>query len=204
MADKETNEKPLDKMTVKDLREIAKEIPDITGVHGMNKAELLEAVEKAKGIVEAPKEKVDTPKAKEETPKEKAETPKAKEETPKKKEEAPKEKVETPKAKEETPKEKVETPKAKEETLKEKVETPKEKEEAPKEKVETPKKKEKTPKKKEETLKKKKDGSVKDMKNKIRAFKAERKAALEAKDKKKATIYRRRISRLKKKTRRVA
>ena len=155
MAEKETKEKPLDKMTVKDLREIAKEIPDITGVHGMNKAELLDAVEKAK-------EKAETPKEKAETPKEKAEAPK------------------------------------------EKAETPKEKAEAPKKKAEAPKKKAETPKKKVETLKEKKAGSVKDMKNKIRAFKAVRKAALEAKDKKKATIYRRRISRLKKKTRRAA
>ncbi|MDY6790253.1 MAG: Rho termination factor N-terminal domain-containing protein [Thermodesulfobacteriota bacterium] len=106
MAEKETKEKPLDKMTVKELREIAKEMPEITGVHGMNKAELLAAVKKAKGIIETPK--------------------------------------------------------------------------------------------------KKKDRSIKELKNKIRAFKAERKAALEAKDKKMATIYRRRISRLKKKTRRAA
>jgi hypothetical protein len=141
MAEKETKEKPLDKMTVKKLREIAKEIPEITGVHGMNKAELLDAVKKAK--------------------------------------------------------EKVETPKEKAETAKEKAETAEEKAETPKEKVETPEKKAKTP-------KNKKDKSVKDLKSKIRAFKAERKAALEAKDKKMATIYRRRISRLKKKTRRAA
>ena len=127
MAEKETKGTPLDKMTVKDLREIAKEIPDITGVHGMNKAELLDAIEKAKGIVETPKEKAETPKKKAETPKKKA-----------------------------------------------------------------------------ETTKKIKGISVKDIKNKIRSFKAERKAALEAKDKKMATIYKRRISRLKKKTRRAA
>ena len=127
MAEKETKEKTLDKMTVKELREIAKEIPDITGVHGMNKAELIDAVNKVKGIAEAPKEKAD----------------------------ASKEKVETPK-----------------------------------EKVETPKKI--------------KGISVKDIKNKIRSFKAGRKAALEAKDKKMATIYRRRISRLKKKSRKAA
>ncbi len=162
MAEKETKEKPLDKMTVKDLREIAKEIPDITGVHGMNKAELLDAIEKAKGIVETPKEKAEAPKEKAEAPKEKAETPKKK------------------------------------------AETPKEKAEAPKEKAEAPKKKAETPKKKAETTKKIKGISVKDIKNKIRSFKAERKAALEAKDKKMATIYRRRISRLKKKTRRAA
>ena len=54
---KEVNEKPLDKMTVKELREVAKEIPEITGVHGMNKGDLLAAVKKAKGIKEAPKKK---------------------------------------------------------------------------------------------------------------------------------------------------
>ena len=36
-------EKPLDKMTVKELREIALEIPDLKGVHGMNKQDLLDA-----------------------------------------------------------------------------------------------------------------------------------------------------------------
>ncbi|KPJ99181.1 MAG: hypothetical protein AMJ60_05895 [Desulfobacterales bacterium SG8_35] len=49
-------EKPLDKMTVVELREVAKqEIPDITGVTGMKKDQLLEAVKEARGIVdEAP------------------------------------------------------------------------------------------------------------------------------------------------------
>lgn len=54
---KETTEKPLDKMTVKELREIAKEIPEITGVHGMNKPELYSAIAKAKGIEEEPAQK---------------------------------------------------------------------------------------------------------------------------------------------------
>jgi len=49
---KEAKEKPLDKMTAKELREVAKEIPEITGVYGMNKAELLSAVKKARGIAE--------------------------------------------------------------------------------------------------------------------------------------------------------
>lgn len=59
---KEAKEKPLDKMTVKELRDLAKEITDLTGVHGMNKEELLSAIKKAKGIEEAPKKKgsVDT------------------------------------------------------------------------------------------------------------------------------------------------
>jgi hypothetical protein len=33
----ETKAKPLEKMTVTDLREMAKEIPEISGVHGMKK-----------------------------------------------------------------------------------------------------------------------------------------------------------------------
>ena len=204
MAEKETKEKALDKMTVKELREIAKEIPDITGVHGMNKAELIDAVNKVKGIAETPKEKVETPKEKAEAPKEKVETPKEKAETPKEKAETPKAKAEAPKEKAETPKEKAEAPKEKVETPKEKVETPKEKAEAPKEKTEAPKKKAEAPEKTVETPKKIKGILVKDIKKKIRSFKAGRKAALEAKDKKMATIYRRRISRLKKKSRKAA
>jgi hypothetical protein len=49
--------KPLDKMTVKELREVALELPEITGVHGMIKAELLAAVKKAKGIEASPVKK---------------------------------------------------------------------------------------------------------------------------------------------------
>ncbi len=52
---KEAAEKALDKMTVKELREVAKEIPEITGVHGMNKGELYGAILKARGIAEKPK-----------------------------------------------------------------------------------------------------------------------------------------------------
>lgn len=54
--DKSDQEKPLDKMTVKELREIALEIPDLKGVHGMNKQDLLEAVKTHRGIAsETPK-----------------------------------------------------------------------------------------------------------------------------------------------------
>ena len=43
--------KPLDKMTVVELREAAKEeIPGITGVTGMKKEELREAIKEARGI----------------------------------------------------------------------------------------------------------------------------------------------------------
>lgn len=56
----ENSEKPLDKITVKELREIAKEIPEITGAHGMIKADLLDAIKKAQGIEGKPKEKPKT------------------------------------------------------------------------------------------------------------------------------------------------
>jgi hypothetical protein len=95
--------KPLAKMTVKDLREIAKEMPELSGVHAMKKDELIEALRELKGIRE------------------------------------------------------------------------------------------------EKAIKK--DPTVAEIKNKIGELKAQRRAAIEAKDKKMATIYKRRISRLKKKTR---
>jgi hypothetical protein len=50
---KETKEKPLDKMTSKELREIAMAIPEITGVHGLNKTELISSIKKSKGIEES-------------------------------------------------------------------------------------------------------------------------------------------------------
>lgn len=103
---KETKEKPLEKMTAKELRDVAFTIPDITGVHGMNKPELVSAIKKSRGI-------------------------------------------------------------------------------------------------KEETVKKT-DASVRQIKKKIRKYKAERASALEKDDDKMAQIYRRRISRLKKKTRQAA
>lgn len=53
---KDAREKPLEKMTAKELREIGKQIPGVTGVHGMNKPELISSIKKAKGIVdESPK-----------------------------------------------------------------------------------------------------------------------------------------------------
>ena len=51
--------KSLDKMTVKDLKEVAKEIPGLTGVHGMNKPDLLVEIKKFLGIEEAPKKQKD-------------------------------------------------------------------------------------------------------------------------------------------------
>ena len=104
---KEAKEKPLEKMTAKDLRDVAKEIPEITGVHGMNKLELISAIKKARGI-------------------------------------------------------------------------------------------------EDEGGKFRDPAYIRDLKKKIKALKEQRQAALDSDDSKMATIYRRRISRLKKKTRRAA
>jgi DNA-binding ferritin-like protein len=53
---KDVKEKPLEKMTAKELRELGKQIPGVTGVHGMNKPELIRSIKEAKGIVvESPK-----------------------------------------------------------------------------------------------------------------------------------------------------
>ncbi len=50
----ENKQKPLEKMTATELRSLAKDIPKITGVHGMNKTELLSEIKKARGIEEKP------------------------------------------------------------------------------------------------------------------------------------------------------
>lgn len=102
----EASEKPLEKMTVTELREIALEIKEMVGVHGMKKDELIAGIKKSRGIVDEPVKKADT--------------------------------------------------------------------------------------------------SLGEIKKKIKTVKAQRQAAIEAKDKKMATIYKRRISRLKKKTRKTA
>ena len=52
-------EKPLDRMTAKELRETALKIPEITGVHGMNKAELLAAIKKERGLADEKVKKSD-------------------------------------------------------------------------------------------------------------------------------------------------
>jgi hypothetical protein len=49
---KEKKEKPLDKLTAKELREMALGLEGIAGVHAMNKAELIAAIKEAKGIVD--------------------------------------------------------------------------------------------------------------------------------------------------------
>jgi len=55
----ESEEKPLEKMTVKELRQIALQMSEITGVHGKNKAELVSAIKEVKGIVDEPIKKAD-------------------------------------------------------------------------------------------------------------------------------------------------
>ena len=47
---KEKKEKPLDRMTAKELRELALGIDGIVGVHAMNKSELVAAIKEARGI----------------------------------------------------------------------------------------------------------------------------------------------------------
>jgi len=139
MSDKKTEatEKPLEKMTVKALREIAKEIPEITGAHGMKKEELLAAINEVRGV--------------------NAET------------------VETETDQEET---------AETETVKAE------------------------PVKADKSIKgkavKKTGSTTGEIKKQIKALKAQRQAALEAQDPKMATVYKRRISRLKKKSRKAA
>jgi hypothetical protein len=129
-------------MTVKALREIAKEIPEITGVHGMKKEELLVAINEVRGV-------------KEEAVKEEA--------------------VEEEAVKEEA----VEEEAVKSETVKADKST------------------------KAKPVKKA-DSATGAIKKQIRALKAQRQAALGAQDRKMATVYKRRISRLKKKSRKAA
>jgi hypothetical protein len=52
-------EKPLDKMTAPELRELAKAIPGVSGIHAMKKDELLAVIKKFRGIKdeEPPKKK---------------------------------------------------------------------------------------------------------------------------------------------------
>jgi len=55
----EMTEQDLERMTVKELREIASEETEIVGIHAMKKAELLAAIKEKRGIAEekAPKKK---------------------------------------------------------------------------------------------------------------------------------------------------
>jgi len=53
--EEEKKEKPPEKMTAKELRELALSLEGIVGVHAMNKNELVAAVKTAKGITEEKK-----------------------------------------------------------------------------------------------------------------------------------------------------
>lgn len=55
---KEKKEKPLERWTVKEMREEALKLGDVHGVHGMNKEELMRTLRKAKGIPEPTKKGV--------------------------------------------------------------------------------------------------------------------------------------------------
>jgi hypothetical protein len=50
--EKEKKEKPLEKMTAKELRELALTLEGIVGVHAMNKSELIASVKEARGIID--------------------------------------------------------------------------------------------------------------------------------------------------------
>jgi hypothetical protein len=49
--EKEAKAKPLDEMTAKELREMGLSLGGITGVHAMNKNELIAAIREVQGIV---------------------------------------------------------------------------------------------------------------------------------------------------------
>jgi len=133
----EKKEKPLEKMTAKELREIALEISEITGVHAMKKEDLLAAIRKAREIEEEVEQE--------------------------KKEEVKEEKAEEVK-------------------------------EEKKEEVKKEKKKEV----------KKAEGPAAELKKRIREFKALKEEAVKKRDVRMAEIYKRRINRLKKRTRKAA
>lgn len=52
-------EKPLDRWTIKELRDEALKVPNIQGIHGMNKEEIIDFLRKEKGIP-APEKKAST------------------------------------------------------------------------------------------------------------------------------------------------
>jgi hypothetical protein len=199
MSDKksEDTEKPLEKMTVKALREIAKEIPEITGVHGMKKEELLVAINEVRGVKE---ETVEAEAVKEETVEAEAVKAEAVKEEAVKEEAVKEEAVKEEAVKEEAVKEEA----VKEEAVKEEAV----KEEAAKEEaveaetvVADTVKADKSTKAKPVKKAVSATGAIK---KQIRALKAQRQVALEAQDRKMATVYKRRISRLKKQSRKAA
>lgn len=50
-------EKPLDRWTIKELRDEALKIPDVQGIHGMNKEEIIELLREVKGLPAPEKKK---------------------------------------------------------------------------------------------------------------------------------------------------
>ena len=57
--EKEKKEKPLEKMTAKELRDLGLATGGIVGVHAMNKAELVAAIKEVRGIVDDKSKKKD-------------------------------------------------------------------------------------------------------------------------------------------------
>jgi len=57
---KEVKEKPLEKMTATELRDVAKAIPGIVGAHGMNKSELIAEIKASRGIADAKPKRADS------------------------------------------------------------------------------------------------------------------------------------------------
>ena len=227
-------EKPIEEMTVKELKEVAKGIPDITGISSMKKEQLLEAIRSSKEE-EVKTEDTEAKKAEKEVEEDKAEE--VQPEKVEAKEEA--KEVEEPEiieAKEDA--EEVEKPaeiEAKEEA--EELEKPEEivAEEKPLDKMtakelreiaaqipdvegahamkkeqllEVIKKargiKEEAPAEKREKRGAETEAIIKELKQKIILLKQEKEAAREARDRKKLDVLRRRINRLKKRTRKVA
>jgi len=62
--EEQVEEKPLEKMTAPELREIAKAIPDISGVHAMKKDDLLTVIKEFRGIKDEAPAKKKKPKTK--------------------------------------------------------------------------------------------------------------------------------------------
>jgi hypothetical protein len=169
--DNQATEKSIDEMTVKELREIAKEIPGITGLSGMKKDELLAEINKAR--------KAEEPKEEKKPPEEKVP-------------EKPLEKMTVKDLREiamEIPGLEGVTAMKKDELLAVIKEERGIKEEKPE--------------KKEKKTIAKTELSVKDLKGKILQLREEKREAREANDRHRIDILRRRINRLKKRTRKV-
>ena len=168
----QNKETSLDKMTVKELKEIAKEIPEITGLSSMKKDELIAAIKKVREKEESKEEKPAPEKMTTEIPLDKMTIKELKE------------------IAREIPGVEGVTAMKKDELLVLIKEERGIKEEKPAEK---------------EKVKAGEAGlSVKEMKQQIFLLRGQKKAAREARDRHRVDILRRRINRLKKRTRKVA